>query len=399
LIAFQTAILRTICFRFRFFEECADFLDERIKPAVQKNKRLSIFDRSNFAHYHFMLRKFFEAIKRNFIIPHILFWMVSIVFFAVVLVYTRDFSLSAIDLKTAISFFITILYLAVSVYINLLWLIPAFFKKRMFLLFSGLQIGNILLFVLLNYFTSNFFEEPHPNFLSEAVAEIILVTIFLVVTTLLKFMRDSIALQDAEIRVKEVERQKIGAELQALKSQVNPHFFFNTLNSLYSLSLDKSDMAPEMILKLSDLMRYVIYEAKDNQVPLSKQLEFLRSYVYLEQVRSGAGLKVSFNVNGPHTSTPVDPLLFIAFIENAFKHGTRLASQNPYIDITFDLERPDRMRFSAENNYESREEGRNEGIGLGNVRKRLDLLYPGKYTLDVRDRDGIYRVELILEVR
>jgi two-component system LytT family sensor kinase len=95
----------------------------------------------------------------------------------------------------------------------------------------------------------------------------------------------------------------------------------------------------------------------------------------------------------------VDPLLFIAFIENAFKHGTRLASQNPYIDITFDLEQTDRMRFTVENNYESREEGRKEGIGLVNVRKRLDLLYPGKYTLDLRDRDGIYRVELILEVR
>jgi two-component system LytT family sensor kinase len=370
-----------------------------MKRTVQKNKMISIFETQNYAQNHPMLRKFFEVIKRNFIIPHILFWMVSIVFFAVVLVYTRDFSLAAIDLKTAVSFFITILYLAVSVYINLFWLIPAFFKKRRFLLFSGLQIANILLFVLLNYFTSRFFEGDHPNFLSEAVAEIILVTIFLVITTLLKFMRDSIALQDAEIMVKEVERQKIGAELQALKSQVNPHFFFNTLNSLYSLSLDKSDMAPEMILKLSDLMRYVIYETKDNQVPVSKQLEFLQSYVYLEQVRSGTGLKVNFSVNGPHTSTPVDPLLFIAFIENAFKHGTHDASQHPYIEITFNLERPDRMRFTVENNYDSREEGRTEGIGLMNVRKRLDLLYPGKYSLDVHDRDGIYRVELALDVR
>ncbi len=346
-----------------------------------------------------MFRKLAESIKRNFIIPHILFWIVSVVFFAVVLVYTRDFSLSGIDLKTAISFFITILYLAVSVYINVFWLIPAFFKKRSFLLFSVLEMANIMLFVLLNYFTSNFFEGGHPNFLSEAVAEVILVTIFLVVTTLLKFMRDSIALQDAEIRMKEVERQKIGAELMALKSQVNPHFFFNTLNSLYSLSLDKSDMAPEMILKLSELMRYVIYETRDNQVPLSKQLDFLRSYVSLEQLRSGAGLKVSFTVDGPHTSTPVDPLLFIAFIENAFKHGTKEARQQPYIEIRFDLTRPEKMRFTVENNYESREEARKEGIGLANVRKRLDLLYPDGYTLDLSDRDGIYRAELTLEVR
>jgi sensor histidine kinase YesM len=346
-----------------------------------------------------MLRTLVNAIKRNFILPHILFWAASIVFFAVVLVYTRDFRLSAIDLKIAVSFFITILYLAISVYINLLWLIPSFFKKRRFLLFSLLEIGNIFLFVLLNYVTSIVFEGRHPNFISEAVAEIILVTIFLVVTTLLKFMRDSIALQDAEILVKEVERQKIETELQALKSQVNPHFFFNTLNSLYSLSLDKSDLAPEMILKLSELMRYVIYEAKDNKVPLSRQLDFLRSYVYLEQLRYGAGLQVSFTVNGPHTDIPVDPLLFVAFVENAFKHVTRTASQKPYIDITFEVEQPGRIRFIAGNNYDNREEGRKEGFGLLNVRKRLDLLYPGSYSIDIRDRDGIYLVELTLEVK
>lgn len=347
----------------------------------------------------FMLKKLFESIKRHFIIPHFLFWMVSIVFFTVVLVYTRDFSLAAIDLKTTISFFITILFLAISVYINLLWLIPTFFKKRKFVLFSALEIANILLFILLNYFVSHAFEEQRPNFLSEGIAEAILVSVFLGITTLLKFMRDSIALQDAEIRVKEAERQKIEAELQALKSQVNPHFFFNTLNSLYSLSLDKSDMAPEMILKLSDLMRYVIYEARDEKVPLSKQLEFLKSYVYLEQLRTGVVLKVDFAVEGPHTSTMVEPLLFIAFIENAFKHGTRNPAAQPFIHIRFDLTDPKSIRFSIENNHEPREFGKSEGFGLLNVKKRLDLIYPGKYRLGIRDDAGIYRLDLTLDIQ
>jgi two-component system, LytTR family, sensor kinase len=346
-----------------------------------------------------MLKALFESIKRNFILPHILFWMASIVFFAVTLVYTRDFRIASIDLKTAISFFITVCYLAVAVYINLLWLLPTFFKKRKFLLFTGLEIANILGFVLLNYFTSNAFEGSHSHFINEAIAEVILVTIFLVITTLLKFMRDSIALQDAEIRVKEAERQKIESELKALKSQVNPHFFFNTLNSLYSLSLDKSDIAPEMILKLSDLMRYVIYEARDSNVPLGKQLEFLKSYVYLEQQRSGAGLNVEFSVRGPYVSTPVEPLLFIAFVENAFKHGTRDPKSNPFIHILFDLETADRIRFTMENNHDPREEGKAEGFGLLNVRKRLDLLYPGKYLLDIRDEGGVYHVDLIIDLQ
>lgn len=345
-----------------------------------------------------MLRKLYELIKRHFIIPHILFWIVSIVFFAVVLVFTRDFSLAAIDAKTAVSFFITILYLAVSVYINLLWLIPRFFKKRKFLLFSFLQILNIFLFVCLNFFTSHALEGPGPSFLSEAVAEVILVSMFLIITTLLKFMRDSIALQDAEIRVKEAERQKVETELRALKSQVNPHFFFNTLNSLYSLSLDKSDLAPEMILKLSDLMRFVIYEARDNRVPLARQLDFLQSYVYLEQQRSGPGRQIDFTVTGPNTMTLIEPLLFLAFVENAFKHGTRDPLHHPYIRIHFDLTSPDRILFSIENNFEPGEERKHDGIGLVNVKKQLDLLYPGRYNLVIRDIQGVYRADLTLEV-
>ena len=345
-----------------------------------------------------MLKKVFESIKRNFIIPHLLFWIAVVVFFTVTLVFTRDFSLAAIDMNMAVSFFITILFLAIAVYINLLWLIPAFFKKRRFLLFSVLQVGNVLLFVLLNYLTSHAFEEIRPNFWNELIAEVILVTILLVVTTLLKFMRDSIALQDAEIRVKEAERQKIESELKVLKSQVNPHFFFNTLNSLYSLSLDKSDRAPEMILKLSDLMRYVIYEANDSKVPLSKQLEFLRSYVYLEQLRSGTGLQVDFEVAGPHLSTPVEPLLFIAFIENAFKHGSRDPERKPFIRIRFDVQEAGRILFFIENNYDPKEDEKNEGFGLLNVKSRLDLGYAGKYDLSITNRDNVYRVNLRIDV-
>lgn len=346
-----------------------------------------------------MLKGFYSHLKQRFVIPHILFWIVSIAFFLLLLVYTRGFRISEIDVKTATSILVTVFYLAISVYINLLWLIPRFFKKRRFVLFSILQIGNILLFILLNYFTSHVFEEEHPDFLNEAIAEMILVSLFLIVTTLLKFMRDAIALQDAELKVKEVEGQKVKAELQALKSQVNPHFFFNTLNSLYSLSLDKSDKTPDMILKLSDLMRYVIYESQDNQVPLKKQLDFLKSYVYLEQMRFDENLKVTFTVKGDHLNTRIDPLLFIAFIENAFKHGCKSASLNPYIQIHFNVETPERVEFSVENNTDdsvSLGERRQAGFGLKNVRQRLDLLYPGRHELRIINTGITYRVELCI---
>jgi LytS/YehU family sensor histidine kinase len=300
-----------------------------------------------------------------------------------------------------VSILITTIFLAMAVYINLLWLIPSFFNKRKFLLFFILELANILLFIFCNYFITYVFEGgSHPNFLTEFIAEFILVLLFLIVSTLLKVMRDSITLQDVELRMKEVEKQKIEAELRALKAQVNPHFFFNTLNSLYSLSLDKSDKAPELILKLSDLMRYVIYESKDDQVPIGKQLDFLQSYVYLERLRADENLRVDFLVQGIHLDLKIAPLLYIAFIENAFKHGSKDKKNDPYIRIGFNLENADCVIFSIENKVEGyADHNAGGGFGLANVKKRLELLYPGRHELKIAQSPMLYRVELTILVR
>ena len=339
----------------------------------------------------------FHRNKRHFLVQHLFFWLISIVLFTVVLIYTRgDFNFYSIDLRLTANILITIGFLAISVYINLLWLIPVFFNKRKFFLFFLLELANILLFILLNYFVTYFFEGgKHPNFLTEFIAEFILILLFLIVSTLLKVMRDSITLQDVELRMKDVEKQKIESELRALKAQINPHFFFNTLNSLYSLSLDKSDKAPELILKLSDLMRYVIYESNDDLVPVGKQLEFLQSYVYLERLRTDENLQVEFEVKGDNYALKVAPLLYIAFIENAFKHGSKAKKDNPYIHISFDLEHKDRVYFLIENRLEPfRDKLPSGGFGLSNVKKRLELLYPGKYELNIQESSSVYRVEL-----
>ena len=339
--------------------------------------------------------------KKHHFYQHLLFWLISIVLFTVVLIYLRgDFNFYNIDIRIAASILVTILFLAISVYINLLWLIPRFFNRRKFFLFSLLELGNIILFILLNFFVSYVFEGGnHPNILAEVIAEFILVLLFLIVSTLLKVMRDSITLQDVELRMKEVEKQKVEAELRALKSQVNPHFFFNTLNSLYSLSLDKSDKAPELILKLSDLMRYVIYESKDDLVAVGKQLEFLQSYVYLERLRSPDYLRIDFFVHGDHYNLEVAPLLLIAFIENAFKHGSKDKELQPFIEINLDLTQEGQVVFTIENSidpgYKSKTRG---GVGLANVQKQLELLYSGKHRLSVHESQTRYRVELTLYI-
>ena len=348
-----------------------------------------------------MIKDLLHGRKLHFLFQHLFFWLISVVLFTVVLIYTRgDFNFYSISLYLAANILMTIGFLAISVYINLLWLIPVFFNKRKFFLFFILELANILLFILLNYFVTYVFEGgKHPNFFTEFIAEFILILLFLVVSTLLKVMRDSITLQDVELRMKEVQKQKVESELRALKAQVNPHFFFNTLNSLYSLSLDKSDMAPELILKLSDLMRYVIYESNDDLVPIGKQLEFLQSYVYLERLRADENLQVDFEVKGANLDLKVAPLLYIAFIENAFKHGSKARSDNPFIRIAFDLEHEDRIGFYIENRIDPFHEKKPAGgFGLSNVKKRLELLYPGKFELNLKESESVYRAELTIFV-
>ncbi len=345
------------------------------------------------------IRQILRAFKKHAVLQQIMFWLISIVLFTVVLVYlVSDFSLSTLSLEIAMNILITMAFLAVSVYINLLWLIPAFFNRRRFFLFGVLELGNICLFILLNYMVTYFYVGGHPaNFTAEVIAEFILVLIFLLVSTLLVMMRDSIALHDVELKMKDVEKQKIEAELRALKAQVNPHFLFNTLNSLYALSLDGSSKTPDLVLKLSDLMRYVIYDSKDDLVAMGRQLEFLRNYVHLERIRCGDGLEITFDVNGDRTDIRIAPLLYLAFVENAFKHGAKNPADRPYIGILFDLEKDDRVFFSIRNRKDPYHNTQSQGgVGLSNVRKQLELLYPGRHALEVRESATDYRVELTI---
>lgn len=335
------------------------------------------------------------------ILTHLFFWVLSLVLFVVLIYLTRGFRLQAIDFQTAINIIITLLLLAVSVYLNLIILLPLFFNKRRYLLFSLLELLNIALFICLNYLISLAFEGKHPDFLNEMIAEFILVLVFLIITTLIKFTRDSLALQDATLRIREIERENVVSELRALKAQINPHFFFNTLNSIYSLSLDKSDKTPELILRLSELMRYIIYETSDDNVSMEKQLDFFRNYIYLEQLRTEEKIRIELEVKGKHTDLLIAPLLFLPFIENAFKHVAKEKDNPSFISILFDLSNEDSIVFSVKNKkYTSSRliNSNNEGIGLSNVRKRLNLLYPLKHTLEISDSDDIFDVKLTLKL-
>jgi Putative regulator of cell autolysis len=198
--------------------------------------------------------------------------------------------------------------------------------------------------------------------------------------------------------IREKEKQYLETELNFLKSQINPHFFFNTLNNLYSLTLKKSEQAPEVVLKLSDLMSYMLYESNTPKIALDKEIMYLKNYIDVEQLRFGRRLEVQFDVSGPTEKVAVPPMLLILFVENSFKHGTRHIIHHIKIRISlgvhdgfvhFRVENPVGNQFTVSDQT---------GIGLKNAQRRLELLYGNQYTLDMHTKDNQYIVSLKIPV-
>jgi len=202
--------------------------------------------------------------------------------------------------------------------------------------------------------------------------------------------------QQEKIR-KELENQKLQAELSFLKLQVNPHFLFNALNNIYSLSvMEKSNKTGQSIMKLSELMRYVLYEKEDteNRVSLDKEIRHINSYIDLEKLRHPGDVYINFSIEGDTNGKRIVPLLLFPLIENACKHGILTNAQKP-VDINLKVT-DHQLNFSIENSINSYQKDEVGGIGLPNVHKRLDLLYGKKYTLDVSKTADRFIVNLQL---
>lgn len=201
----------------------------------------------------------------------------------------------------------------------------------------------------------------------------------------------------------ELKTEQIQTELKFLKSQINPHFLFNILNSLYALTLKKSDMAPTMVIKLSEMMRYMLYECNEKRVPLEKEINYLRNYLDLEKLRIGNKMDVELNVNGELEGKYIAPLIFINFVENSFKHGG-ISGNKSKGHVTLDISvEEEEIRFNLENSKplrigETKSMKAIGGIGLKNVKNRLDLVYANNYKINIREDDDIYSIDLALQL-
>ena len=203
-----------------------------------------------------------------------------------------------------------------------------------------------------------------------------------------------------EKQKKEMENQKLGAELSLLKSQINPHFFFNTLNSIYSLAIIKSDKTPEAIIKLSEIMRYIIYDTEHKLVPLSKEVEYIANYIELQRLRLTKQIKIIFKTRLNKEESVIEPLLLLPFIENAFKHGIDIEKGGTIL-ITI-TQSDNLLQLHVENplvDDPTVPKNGSSGIGMNNTLKRLKLLYHDNYSLTSGPVDKIYVTDLLLKLK
>ncbi|MDX9882879.1 MAG: histidine kinase [Prolixibacteraceae bacterium] len=339
----------------------------------------------------------------------IFFWLFSLLF---IIFQIRLISEGTVN--TGIPVFLKSAFLnacfAVSVYINLNVLIPRFLKNKHYIFYTFWLTVTIFVAALVTQFLFiyplHFLFTPESRFdtfHSEVFSSFFFAhLVYVAITSFAKFVSDWLVLQDVNLQYNKMQRQKLEAELKSLKAQINPHFLFNSLNNIYSLALSNSKETPRLILMLSDLMRHVLYESKEDFIPLEKEINFVANFIELQKLRLGKNVDLHFTMEGQIPDKQIAPLLFEPFIDNAFKHGLRSPADKPFIRISFTFTENE-VFFETRNNYAENlttPKDKAYGIGLQNVEKRLKFLYRKKdYKLAVNSTDNVFSVLLRLKLK
>ncbi|MDO5980759.1 sensor histidine kinase [Flavivirga spongiicola] len=238
------------------------------------------------------------------------------------------------------------------------------------------------------------FPEEMSSFKGRKSLPVVYSLMFLVLGTAIKIYEEWIRNDTVK---KDIEAQKNVSELEALKNQINPHFLFNSLNSIYSLTVKNSNDAPEAVIMLSELMRYMLYTSNDDFVLLKEELTYIENYIKLQRLRIAKNENVKTNIHGTVSTQKIRPLLFISYIENAFKYGTDF---NGNTEVKIDISVKDNeLQFKCLNLIGNRtKNSENSGIGMQNTKDRLQLLYPEKYWLTTGENDDKFIVDLKLKL-
>lgn len=324
---------------------------------------------------------------------HVVIWLLAI-FLPLVLFNNPEQELTADKLL----FFIIHISLFVAIfYSNYLFFIPKFLQRKKFILYIISIIISIGLLVMINHYASS---QILPEFAAPNAhnyrfrGSLIFFSAFLVtISTSIKVTQNWYYNEKQNNIIK---NEKLNSELSFLKSQVNPHFLFNTLNNIYSLANRKSEYTGEAIMKLSHLMRYMLDEAKKDTVNLQKEIDYLVDYIELQKLRMPDKSKVIFNLDGNSSEKKIEPMLLIPFVENAFKHGD-IFSEDAKISILLRIEER-QLYFKVENKINNAlVQDKSGGIGLNNLKKRLEYLYSEKHEFTTEVKDDVFVSELKIQ--
>ncbi|TKG96052.1 GHKL domain-containing protein [Puteibacter caeruleilacunae] len=378
----------------------------KIVTFSQVERQIVKFEYSNIAH---STMGDLEKLLKHHVIGHVIFWFTSIAFMLFQFYIIGDHKLS-VSFDIFVKVLVHNIGFAIAVYVNLYYLFPKFLKQKLYLEYFMLLLLTIALGALFIEFM--FIFPLNHMFRTGGDYDYFNLTIFtqyffstsgyVAITFVMKVVNEWIELQNVNMKLKEIEKQKLKAELDTLKAQINPHFFFNSLNNIYALALENSNKTPDLILKLSDLMRHVLYDSMENYILLDKEVQFIENYIDLQRIRVHDQSSIRFSCDDNWPEQRVAPLIFQPFIENAFKHGLKNISDDAHILINFTIEQQDFIKFEVTNKYDSsqeRDENR-KGIGIENVRKRLQMLYPkDEHDLSITQTEDTFSVRLLLKLR
>jgi sensor histidine kinase YesM len=331
------------------------------------------------------LQRWLKSVLMHRVLLHFAFWTII---FIQGLAYSSD-SRGAFSFQSIFTAFLMTGFYALPITIDSCFLIKRYFKQRQYTRYFVF----LSLVILTNSFVAVYVLLEVGSLYILFIQHVFNTVGFLIIVSIIRFYKDNMQQQ---IKFQELQSMQVQSELKVLKSQVHPHFLFNTLNSIYSLALDQSEKTADVVLKLSDLMRYTLHQSQMPYVPLSHEIDYLQNYLWLEQLRLGARADIQLKIDGDTTAS-IAPMLFLPFVENSFKHGVDQSSGKVFVRIHIQINDKG-LCFKIENNksekaFQSSLEPES-GLGLANVERRLAILYPGKHQLQREEKPDLYRVIL-----
>lgn len=336
------------------------------------------------------------TIIRKYGLYHLVFWLALFAgwhFFR-----HQDYRVANPWLITAVK----VVDLAILVYITNYLLIPTLlYKKRYWAFGIAFLLMVVASSVIKMYILGKLMNIPSmyslAGNLKGRIYDNVLPHILLVCTgAAFKLMLDQVRSQK---RLAQLAKEKSEAELNFLKSQINPHFLFNSLNSVYFLIDKENTEARKTLLQFSDLLRYQLYDCSSDTIGIEKEVEFLKDYIHLQELRKDKQYKVSLDVTNEVRGFSISPLLLIPFVENAFKHISHHPDKPNFVEVSLSRSNGS-LEFAVSNSKENNARVTEPagGIGLNNVKRRLELLYPGKHELEIRNADDVFKIELKLKL-